>query len=126
MDVVQNQAVLDLNRNNEEVLRRQLDATRERFRVGEITRTDVAQAESRLSRATADRISAEGALVSSRAVLARVIGEMPGTPKEQAPVPPLPKSEEEPLNIAYDENLTLLGAKCRGTSARFDVRAGTE
>ncbi|MFC3677265.1 TolC family outer membrane protein [Ferrovibrio xuzhouensis] len=123
MDVVQNQAVLDLNRNNEEVLRRQLDATRERFRVGEITRTDVAQAESRLSRATADRISAEGALVSSRAVLARVIGEMPGTLKEPPPLPPLPKSEEESLTIAYDENPTLLGAKFREASARFDVRA---
>jgi len=123
MDVVQNQAVLELNRNNEEVLRRQLEATRERFRVGEITRTDVAQAESRLSRATANRISAEGALVSSRATLARIMGDMPGTLKDPPPLPELPKSEQEALNIAYDENPDLLGARFREVAAKYDVRA---
>ncbi|WP_341703882.1 TolC family outer membrane protein [Ferrovibrio sp.] len=125
MDVVQNQAVLELNRNNEEVLRRQLEATRERFRVGEITRTDVAQAESRLSGATAGRISAEGALVSSRAVLARVMGEMPTTLVNPPPLPPLPKSEEEALAVAYDENPTLLGARFREVAAKFDVRTAS-
>lgn len=122
MDVVQNQAVLDLNRNNEEVLRRQLEATRERFRVGEITRTDVAQAESRLSRATADRISAEGALISSRAVLARVMGETPRTLTPPPPLPQLPGNEEEALAIAYDDNPDLLGARFREVAAKHDVR----
>ena len=55
MDVVQFRAVVELSRNNEQVLQRQLDATNDRFRVGEVTRTDVAQAESRLSAAHADR-----------------------------------------------------------------------
>lgn len=123
MDVVQNQAVLDLNRNNEEVLRRQLDAVRERFRVGEITRTDVAQSESRLSRATADRIFSEGALVSSRAVLARIIGEMPRTLVSPPPLPQLPANEDEALAIAYDENPDLLGARFREVAAKYDVRA---
>jgi len=122
MDVVQNQAVLDLNRNNEEVLRRQLDAVRERFRVGEITRTDVAQSESRLSRATADRIFSEGALVSSRAVLARIIGEMPRTLTTPPPLPQLPANEDEALAIAYDENPDLLGARFREAAAKSDVR----
>ncbi|MFN4165053.1 MAG: TolC family outer membrane protein [Ferrovibrio sp.] len=122
MDVVQNQAVLDLNRNNEEVLRRQLEATRERFRVGEITRTDVAQAESRLSRATADRISAEGALISSRAVLARVMGETPGTLVQPPPLPQLPANENEALAIAYEDNPDLLGARFREVAAKYDVR----
>ncbi|MFN4277809.1 MAG: TolC family outer membrane protein [Ferrovibrio sp.] len=122
MDVVQNQAVLELNRNNEEVLRRQLEATRERFRVGEITRTDVAQAESRLSRATADRISAEGALISSRAVLARVMGETPGTLVQPPPLPQLPTNEDEALAIAYEDNPDLLGARFREVAAKYDVR----
>jgi outer membrane protein len=125
MDVVQNQAVLELNRNNEEVLRRQLEAVRERFRVGEITRTDVAQSESRLSRATADRISAEGALVSSRAVLARVIGEMPRVLTQPPPLPQLPVSEEEALAIAFDENPDLLGARFREVAAKNDVRTAS-
>jgi TolC family type I secretion outer membrane protein len=125
MDVVQNQAVLDLTRNNEEVLRRQLEAVRERFRVGEITRTDVAQSESRLSRATADRISAEGALISSRAVLARVIGEMPRTLTPPPPLPELPKSEDEALAVSYDENPDLLGARFREVAAKNDVRVAS-
>jgi TolC family type I secretion outer membrane protein len=125
MDVVQNQAVLELNRNNEEVLRRQLEAVRERFRVGEITRTDVAQSESRLARATADRISSEGALVSARAVLARVIGEMPRTLTAPPPLPQLPKSEEEALAISYDENPDLLAARFREVAAKNDVRTAS-
>jgi len=79
LDVVRDQAVLQLNRNNERVLSRQLEATQDRFQVGEITRTDVSQAESRLAGATADRIDATGQLASSRATYARVIGRMPGT-----------------------------------------------
>ena len=49
LDVVRDQNLLEVSRNNEQVLRRQLEATRDRFRVGEVTRTDVAQAESRLA-----------------------------------------------------------------------------
>ena len=60
MRIVRDQAVLELNKNNERVLQRQLEATKDRFGVGEVTRTDVSQAESRFSRARADRISAEG------------------------------------------------------------------
>lgn len=123
VDVIQAQAVLDLNRNNEEVLRRQLEATGERFRVGEITRTDVAQAESRYSRATADRISAEGALITVQATLARIVGEMPrGRLDLPPPLPPLPASEEEALAIAYEENPDLVGARFREAAARHDVR----
>jgi len=122
MDVLRDQAVLDLTRNNEQVLRRQLDATRERFRVGEITRTDVAQAESRLSRATADRSSAEGALVSSRAVYARIVGEQPGTLTAPPPLPALPTSETEALTTADQENPDLQAAQFRELAARNDVR----
>ena len=79
VDVQRDEAVLRLNQNNERVLRRQLEATRDRFQVGEVTRTDVAQAESRLARATADRIQSEGDLAQSRAAYRDVIGDFPGT-----------------------------------------------
>src|SRR5262249_12028947 len=62
LDVIQDQAVVDLNKNNEQVLQRQLDATNDRFRVGEVTRTDVAQAEAALSGAHAARRQAESDL----------------------------------------------------------------
>ncbi|WP_237181121.1 TolC family protein [Roseomonas haemaphysalidis] len=72
--VIRDQETLRLNVNNVQVLQRQLDATNERFRVGEITRTDVAQAESRLAGARATRANAEGTLQTSRATFARAGG----------------------------------------------------
>lgn len=78
MDVFRDQAVLELNINNEQVLKRQLEATEDRFQVGEITRTDVSQAQARLSRATADRIDTEGLLEITRATYLNVVGESPG------------------------------------------------
>ena len=77
MNVVRDQAILELRINNEQVLSRQLEATRDRFEVGEVTRTDVHQAEARLSGATADRIQAEGNLEVSRAAYRNVVGESP-------------------------------------------------
>ena len=96
LDVVRDQAVVDLNVNNEQVLRRQLDASRDRFNVGEITRTDVSQAESRLARAISDRIEAEGQLSASRAVYARVIGSPPGRLTAPRLVFDLPSSRKKP------------------------------
>jgi outer membrane protein len=75
--VIRDQETLRLNVNNVQVLQRQLDATNERFRVGEITRTDVAQAESRLAGARAARANSEGTLQTSRASFARLVGVAP-------------------------------------------------
>ena len=54
LDVVRDQALVEVDRNNVEVLRKQLEATQDRFRVGEVTRTDVAQAEAALAQAQGD------------------------------------------------------------------------
>ena len=58
-DVVQNKAIVDLQKNNEKLLKKRLDETLERFKVGEVTRTDVSQAKARYSSAQSDRISSE-------------------------------------------------------------------
>ena len=76
MNVFREEAVLRLNVSNEQVLVRQLEATRDRFEVGEITRTDVNQGEARLAGATADRIQSEGDLEASRAAYHNVIGKL--------------------------------------------------
>ncbi|HYE51567.1 MAG TPA: TolC family outer membrane protein [Azospirillaceae bacterium] len=109
-DVVRDQAVLDLNVNNEQVLRRQLEAAQDRFRVGEITRTDVSQSESRLSRANADRILSEGLLNASRAVFARLVGVVPGKLQQPAPVLSLPTSLEETIALAEKNNPSVIAA----------------
>ncbi len=77
MAVVRDQAVLDLNINNEKVIAAQLQATKDRFEAGEVTKTDVAQAESRLQQAHADRTGAEGKLIASKATYRQIIGQEP-------------------------------------------------
>ena len=74
LDVFRDEAVLKLNINNEQVLKRQFEATRDRFEVGEITRTDVHQAEARLAGSAADRIESEGNLEASRATYQNIVG----------------------------------------------------
>ena len=123
MDVVRDTSLRDLNRNNEQVLRRQLDAANDRFRVGEITKTDVSQAESRLSRATADRIQAEGNLTASRANYRRVVGHTPHELAPPMPEPQLPSSDDEAMALAQDLNPDLLTAKYTEESSRHDVDA---
>ncbi len=109
-NVYRDQAILALKVNNEQVLKRQLEATRDRFKVGEITRTDVHQAESRLAQATADRIGAEGNQASSRSAFANIVGRLPGRLK--APEMPLdfPKSMEEAI-AAVDGNPKVIVAE---------------
>lgn len=120
MDVVRDQAVLELNVGNERVLRRQLEATQDRFQVGEVTRTDVAQAESRVSRASADRIRAEGNLVNSRARYRAVVGDAPGTLQR-----PRPQNGELPVD--EDEVHTLARNRAPDVHvARFEELAAQE
>ena len=119
MDVVRDQAVLDLNIGNENVLRRQLEAARDRFEVGEVTRTDVSQAEARLAGATAERIRGEGDLVGSRAVYRNVVGEAPRKLTAPAPLGGLPRDREAAFALARDDHPDVV-------SALFDERAALD
>lgn len=100
LDVIEAQAVVELTTNNVQVLERQLEATRDRFRVGEVTRTDVAQAEARVAGAVADRIAAESDLQARRATYERVVGAVPGEVQNPAEVGNLPDSLEESVRLA--------------------------
>ncbi len=77
MNVLRDTAVLDLRKNNIIVLEEQLRQTRDRFIVGEVTRTDVAQAESSLATGRSDYFAAEAILKTSVAAFRRVIGIEP-------------------------------------------------
>jgi TolC family type I secretion outer membrane protein len=124
-DVWRDQSVLELNINNEQVLSRQLEATQDRFDVGELTRTDVAQSESRLSSATADRIGAEGNLSSSRSTFENVIGIYPGV-LEQPPVPTgLPENREAIVDLAESANPNVLATNYDELAAMRSVREVT-
>jgi TolC family type I secretion outer membrane protein len=119
-DVYRDQAVLDLNINNEQVLRRQLQATQDQFQVGEVTRTDVSQAEARLAAATAGRIQAEGNLESSRAVYLNVVGVAPGKLTEPPALKDLPANREEAIALS-ENNPTVIAANFTELAARDNV-----
>jgi len=122
MDVVRDEATLELNINNEQRLMRQLEAAQDRFRVGEITRTDVAQAESRLAQATATRIGAEGNLAISRATYRRVMGEYPATLTPPPRARNRPTSREDTQDQASNNNPNVIAAEYAEVASRDDVR----
>ena len=111
MDVLRDTAILDLRRSNVEVLEEQVRQTRERFNVGEVTRTDVAQAESRLAAARSDVSAAEAQLKSSIGRFRQVIGTEPrqlgpGRPAERL----TPASLEAALRVALIEHPAIAAA----------------
>jgi len=120
-DTYRDQTLVEVNRNNEAVLKKQLDATRDRFRVGEVTRTDVAQAESSLAQATANRIASEGQLEVSRANYTRAVGHAPGRLILAKERPVLPASRDETLALAATNNPSVISANFAEAAARDNI-----
>ena len=121
VDVVRDQAVVELSVNNEKVLKRQLEATSDRFRVGEVTRTDVALARSRLSRATADLIRARGNLADSRASFANVVGVAADALQQVEPLKSLPATEKDAVDLARSDSFAVAQARHGERAARHRV-----
>jgi outer membrane protein len=122
MDVLRALAVVDLRVNNEQVLSRQLDATRDRFEVGEITRTDVSQAESRLAGAVAGRLAAEADLQSARATFERLVGVPPESlewPDEFEAT--LPTSKDAAVAEALEGQPQVIAARYAALAAQDSV-----
>ncbi|TVR82956.1 MAG: hypothetical protein EA405_05825 [Rhodospirillales bacterium] len=116
VDVLAQQAVLEFEIQNERRLEQFRQATQDRFDVGEVTRTDVVQAEARLARAQADRVRGEGDLEATRAVYRNVIGEMPRVLQ----LPSLPTNLPESLSAAIDQAEQM---NPRVVAAEFDERS---
>jgi outer membrane protein len=111
MDVLRDTALLDLQRNNVLVLQEQLRETRDRFTVGEVTRTDVAQAEASLASANASEISAVATLQASVARYRQTIGDEPKSLSPVTPiVKPLPKTLPEAISISQVEHPAIVAS----------------
>lgn len=123
MNVLRDTAILNLNRNNVEVLEEQLRQTKDRFQVGEVTRTDVAQAEARLSSAQSQAILAESNLKTSIARFRQNVGT---EPKQLAPGRPvenlLPKSLPAALNGALQGHPAIIAALHGVDAAELQVK----
>jgi len=117
MDVLRDTALLELQRNNVLVLQEQLRETRDRFTVGEVTRTDVAQAEASLSSAQSTELSAEATLEASIARYRQTIGDEPKMLAPAKPiVRPLPKTLPESISISQVEHPAIV-AQLHGVDA---------
>ncbi|MEK6745922.1 MAG: TolC family outer membrane protein [Pseudomonadota bacterium] len=121
-DVVEKQSVLELNHKNVEVLQKQMDVTNAKFKVGELTMTDVSQSKARLALAQSNERQALGDLEATRATFRRTIGfdatdkiVMPGVPEG------IPESLEETKELAQSNNPVLLTAHYSEEAADNDV-----
>lgn len=123
MDVLRDEAVVALNRNNVDVLGVNLQATRDRFDIGDLTRTDVAQSESRLALAQGNLRAAEARLIGSRESYIRLVGNVPGDLAPPPPLPGLPASTDAAVETALAENPDLEAAQIEARASGFDVRA---
>src|SRR6516162_7207298 len=111
MNLLRDQAILELNRRNVEVLTEQLKQTRDRFNVGEVTRTDVAQAESRLAAGRSALLQAQSNYVTSQANYRRVIGVDPGRLSPGTPVDRLsPATVQRAITEGETQSPTVLAA----------------
>jgi len=121
VNVIQSQQVLQLNINNEQVLTRQLQATNDRFRVGEITRTDVAQAEAALAGARATRQTSEGNLQTARSQYRQFVGELPDQLIEPQPLKLPVKNQAEAIQLAAQNNPNVVAALFDDAAARDNI-----
>lgn len=125
MDVIRDEAIVDLNRAQVGVLQVNLQATRDRFEIGDLTRTDVAQSEARLALATSSLEAARANLIRSKEIYIQLVGKAPENLEAPPPLPNLPDSPDAAVNVALENNPDLIAAKELRDAARFD-RKGAE
>jgi outer membrane protein len=124
MNVLRDTAILDLQRRNVQVLQEQLKQTRDRFNVGEVTRTDVAQAESRLAASQSQVLTAEANLKASQAAYRRVVGVDPVNLRAGMPVDRLsPNTQAGAVELGWKEHPTVVAAQYTVDAAQAAVKA---
>lgn len=122
MDVLRTEALAALATNNVAVLRTNLEATSDRFQIGDLTITDVAQSRSRLAVAEGDLQAAQANLIAARETYIRLVGKAPGTLDAPPPLPGLPDTVGEAIVAALENNPNLIAAKERAEAAGFDTK----
>lgn len=122
VDVRRDRETVSIRRNNVDVTGEQVRAAQDRFEVGVVTRTDVAQSQARLEGARAALAGAEAALEGSAAFYQFLTGQMPGDLAAPPPLPPLPADVDAAFAEAAANNPSILAARedLRAASAGVD------
>lgn len=123
MDVIRDEAVVDLNRAQVGVLQVNLEATKDRFEIGDLTRTDVAQSEARLASAISNMETARANLIRSKENYIQLVGKAPENLEAPPPLPNLPETPDSAVNVALDSNPDLIQAREEREAAKFDRKA---
>jgi outer membrane protein len=121
MNVIRDEAITSLNQQNVRVLDVNLRASRDRFQVGDLTRTDVAQSEARLALARAQLQQAEAQLISSRENYIAVVGSPPVALDQPPMLPNLPNSPATAVSVALENNPNLIAARRQADATRYDI-----
>jgi outer membrane protein len=122
MDVLRDSAIVGLNQGQVKVLQTNLAATRDRFEVGDLTRTDIAQSESRLALAQSQLEGAEAQLIGSRERYVQFVGSEPIALSQPPTLPNLPASPETAVDVALKSNPDLIAANKAIDASRFDIK----
>lgn len=123
MDVLRDYAILDVRRNNVDVLKEELRAANERFQVGEVTRTDTAQAEAALQGAYTAVSQAESQLNTSRATYRQNVGEDIGRPRPAKSIDKLlPKNLAQAIDLSQAQHPAILAAFHGVDAANLQIR----
>ena len=121
MDVLRTEALAALAANQVDVLTINLEATSDRFEIGDLTRTDVAQSQSRLAVAQGDLRLAEANLIAARETYLQLVGKAPGDLEAPPPLPGLPDTVGLAIVTALESNPNLIAAKERAQAAGYDT-----
>ena len=121
MNVIRDEAIVSLNQQNVHVLDVNLNASKDRFQVGDLTRTDVAQSEARLALARSQLQSAQAQLISSRENYIAVVGVAPVALETPPALPNLPNSPQTAVSVALDQNPNLIAARKAADATRYDI-----
>ncbi len=123
VDVMLSQASLELTQNNMSLIELELRQSQARFDVGELTRTDVAQAKARLALAESNLTQAKGDLNSNIALYQEITGVAPDMDSMALPISvlELPESKEEAMRLAELQNLSVILAENTEIAAQYDI-----
>ncbi|MEC9435423.1 MAG: TolC family outer membrane protein [Pseudomonadota bacterium] len=121
-DVRRDIALVGVSRSNVRVISEQLRAAQDRFDVGEVTRTDVSQAEARLAAARSTLAAQTGALARSRQAYLAAVGELPEDLSPPPPLPQLPATEAEAIALAEAAHPLLVAARYDVRQAEYEVK----
>jgi len=122
MDVIRDSQIASLNLQNVKALEVNLRASKERFEVGDLTRTDVAQSESRLALARATAQQAQAQLVASRENYNALVGHAPEALEDAPPLAGLPATAEAAVSTALADNPDIRSAQKSREAARYDIK----